>query len=312
MVKLVYCIKIGIACMALLAQNFADASSQSFTYSDINALSLSVNNTALITRVGCSYSTSPCNIYTPSELGRLIDNSTDIKTKYKILSEWLRKYQIDSNYVAAAALLEQNTALAPAAQKMIQQYYDTENYAAANILLEGIDRTKLEAQQFYTLQKLLISLKQEGKSYAQINATQEATLLSIANSQTSVGYRAQSVLYQARGYEFPVIIPPINDGDAYGYTVFKQDMSQNNLSTLVTALQPNPANSEAQLNYNLPDKQTATLLLYDVNGKLIVSNNFVGNGTYTLNTDDLASSIYFYTIVSNGEILMRNKLVIIK
>ena len=127
-----------------------------------------------------------------------------------------------------------------------------------------------------------------------------------------MGYRAQSVLYQARGYEFPVIIPPINDGDAYSYTVFKQDMSQNNLSTLVTALQPNPTNSEAQLNYNLPDKQTATLLLYDVNGKLIVSNNFVGNGTYTLHTNDLASSIYFYTIVSNGEILMRNKLVIVK
>ena len=145
-----------------------------------------------------------------------------------------------------------------------------------------------------------------------ITPAEQSLLTDIANSHTSVGYRAQAILYQARGYEFPVIIPPLSDGDVYGYTVFKQNMTDHTVTTIVSPLQPNPTNNQAQLSYNLPDKQTATLLLYDVNGKLIVSNNFSGNGTYTLNTHDLASSVYFYTVISNGEVLMRNKLVIIK
>ena len=291
---------------------FADATSLDFKYADIGAENLTLNDPALITTEGCVNIQGNCNTYQPAALGKLIDNSTPTKTKYKILSEWLRQYQVDSNYVAAAALLEQNTALPGAALKLIQQYYDTENYTAADALLEGIDRSRLETDQFYTLQKMLIQLKQEGKTLANISANQEATLLNIANSHTSVGYRAQAILYQARGYEFPVIIPPLSDGDAYGYTVFKQNMTDHTVTTIVSPLQPNPTNNQAQLSYNLPDKQTATLLLYDVNGKLIVSNNFSGNGTYTLNTHDLASSVYFYTVISNGEVLMRNKLVIIK
>ena len=297
---------------ALPKDLFADATSLDFKYADIGAENLTLNDPALITTEGCINIQGNCNTYQPAALSKLIDNSTPTKTKYKILSEWLRQYQVDSNYVAAAALLEQNTALPGATLKLIQQYYDTENYTAADALLEGIDRSRLETDQFYTLQKMLIALKQEGKTLANISANQEATLLNIANSHTSVGYRAQAILYQARGYEFPVIIPPLSDGDAYGYTVFKQNMTDHTVTTIVSPLQPNPTNNQAQLSYNLPDKQTATLLLYDVNGKLIVSNNFSGNGTYTLNTHDLASSVYFYTVVSNGEVLMRNKLVIIK
>ena len=131
------------------------------------------------------------------------------------------------------------------------------------------------------------------QQHAYTQSGQHSVTLSVVLCGDTTNY-TQTVTTYAVGIASP--LPPPKEGELQG----------------LFSITPNPANSEAQLNYNLPDKQTATLLLYDVNGKLIVSNNFVGNGTYTLHTNDLASSIYFYTIVSNGEILMRNKLVIIK
>ena len=230
-------------------------------------------------------------------------------TASKTLSKQVLQYQIDSNLVEAQQLLEQNTGLAVAARKLIQHYYETENYATAHNMLDAMNLAEQEDQQFYTLHKLALALKQEGKSWQQTNDTQIATLLQIANSQTTVAYQAQAMLYQARGYEFPVIIPQLpNTGLQYGATVFKTD----NSAELIQPFIPNPTTGVAQLSYQLPNKQMAVLMLFDVNGRLLVSDSFSGNGTYTLNKPDLANGVYFYTVTSDGDILMRNKLVIIK
>ena len=296
---------------ALPKDLFADATSLDFKYADIGAENLTLNDPALITTEGCAYTTNSCNTYQPAALGKLIDNSTPTKTKYKILSEWLRQYQVDSNYVAAAALLEQNTALPGATLKLIQQYYDTENYTAADALLEGIDRSRLETDQFYTLQKMLIQLKQEGKTLANINTQQEATLLNIANSHTSVGYRAQAILYQARGYEFPVIIPPLSDGDVYGYTVFKQNMTADT-NVPFGKFVPNPTNNQTSLQYALADKQTANLQVYDMNGRIVNHATLTGAGEYNLDTHNLSSGLYMYLVTVDGIVITRDKLVIVK
>ena len=296
---------------ALPKDLFADATSLDFKYADIGALGLTVNDPVLITTEGCLPTTATCNTYQPAALSQLIDNSTPAKTKYKILSEWLRQYQADSNYVAAAALLEQNTALPVATLKLIQQYYDTENYTAADALLESIDRSRLETNQFYTLQKMLIQLKQEGKTYANINTQQEATLLNIANSHTSVGYRAQAILYQARGYEFPVIIPPLNDGDVYGYTVFKQNMTANT-NVPFGKFVPNPTNGITTLSYNLTDKQTAILSIFDLNGRKVTNATLQGSGNYLFDTTTNGTGLYMYTITVNGKVIQRDKLIVVK
>jgi hypothetical protein len=291
---------------------YADALSLPFKYSDINATNLisSDPSNTQIEKIDCDPIGSPCNNYIPPAIEGMINETTDPKTQNKILSYWLRQYQADSNEVAAMQLLQQNAALPLAAQKLVQQYYDTENYAAANNILDAIDRSYLEADQFYTLQKMLIQLKQEGKTLANINAQQEQTLLDIANSHTSVGYRAQAILYQARGYEFPVIIPPLPNEDNYGYTVFKTNTSV--ISAKVQTFVPNPATQTAYLTYELPNDSNATLVITDINGKIQQQATLVGAGTYSLDTRYLSSGLYLYSVEQNGKILLRSKLAIIK
>jgi hypothetical protein len=236
---------------------------------------------------------------------------SNAKQQNTAMQRLLRQYQADSNYTAAIALLETvDNRLAK--RKLVEQYYNNEQLSQANTKLESIERQTTEDEQFYTLQKMLISLKETNTELHDISPDQEATLLNIAQSHTNTAFKAQSVLHIAKGYNFPVILPqmPTNSGNVFGYTVFKHNT--NSLLPLVTALQPNPTNNAAQLSYHLPDQQSATLLLYDINGRLISSNTFSGNGTYTLNTNELTNGVYFYTVQSNHNVLMHNKLVIIK
>lgn len=139
-----------------------------------------------------------------------------------------------------------------------------------------------------------------------ITPAEQSLLTDIANSHTSVGYRAQAILYQARGYEFPVIIPPLNDGDVYGYTVFKQGTTLTKFGEFV----PNPANGSTTLPYHLADTETATLHVFDINGRNIVLANLQGNGNYVFDAKN--AGLYIYTITINGNVVARNKLTIVK
>lgn len=134
----------------------------------------------------------------------------------------------------------------------------------------------------------------------------------IAHSPTAVGYRAQAILYQARGYEFAAIIPPL-ENDEYAYTVFRQNQhlpKQTDLS--IAKLMPNPATDCAQLSYDLPDHETLHFFLYDISGKLVMSETLTGSGTYQLATNKLPSSIYYYTLLGSTGTMLTNKLVIVK
>jgi hypothetical protein len=125
------------------------------------------------------------------------------------------------------------------------------------------------------------------------------------------GWEEAAILYQARGYEFPVIIPPLNDGDVYGYTVFKQDMTANT-NVPFGKFVPNPTNNQTSLQYVLADKQTANLQVYDMNGRIVNHATLTGTGEYNLDTHNLSSGLYMYLVTVDGIVITRDKLVIVK
>ncbi len=76
---------------------------------------------------------------------------------------------------------------------------------------------------------------------------------------------------------------------------------------------PNPNNGKVNLLYSLITEENATLIISDVNGKVLYKNN-IDNKTSKLeiNFIDLSEGIYFYKIESQGKTLKTDKLVIIK
>ena len=140
-----------------------------------------------------------------------------------------------------------------------------------------------------------------------ITPAEQSLLTDIANSRTKTAFKAQTCLYVARGIEFPVLLPT----DAGDYTVFKNDETTA-LQDKVSAAIPNPTANETSFNYQLETNETAKLSVFDLNGRLLHQNTLTGNGTYVLNTAQMPTGMYIYTISINGTEQTRAKLTIIK
>jgi hypothetical protein len=72
---------------------------------------------------------------------------------------------------------------------------------------------------------------------------------------------------------------------------------------------PNPANDQFTIQYNLMHNATVSLVITDATGKLVQSVDFgaQSEGAYktTVDTRDMSNGIYFYTLVVDGETLVK-------
>ena len=169
-----------------------------------------------------------------------------------------------------------------------------------------------EDENFYTLNKMLINLKQDGKTLTDIDENQTNTLLQIADSKSNAAYKAQALLYRAQGTEFDVLLPELpNAIGSGGHTVFKTN-ANTAILTLVQPFVPNPVAQLAILAYNLTSESEATLYITDISGKIIRQATLKGSGNYSLNTQTISNGLYLYTVVQDGNVLLRDKLIILK
>ena len=78
---------------------------------------------------------------------------------------------------------------------------------------------------------------------------------------------------------------------------------------------PNPFNPETQLTFTLPEAGEASLMIYDVNGRLIavIADGWhsAGSHSITFNAPDLASGVYFATVKTAG-FIKTQKLLLLK
>jgi len=177
----------------------------------------------------------------------------------------------------------------------------------AQSLLNNLPRQTEEDDNFFKLQQILLDMVDNGQEVIDINSMQEAELLNIAATASHTAYLAQSLLYTAKGHEFPLQLPQLPGLQGNGYTAFKS--GSDNLP--VSELYPNPANQTAQLNYRLPDQTTATLTIYNLTGRIMHTAVLKNNGTHIVPVHNYAAGIYYYTISINGVMYKRNKLVIV-
>jgi len=95
---------------------------------------------------------------------------------------------------------------------------DLRSIAIAQNLLNQINATKEEDIRFIELNQLLLNLRANGRTIFSINADEEQELLSIANSGTKTSYKAQAILFAARGTDFPVVLPALASGGQEWFT----------------------------------------------------------------------------------------------
>ena len=75
---------------------------------------------------------------------------------------------------------------------------------------------------------------------------------------------------------------------------------------------PNPANVSATIKYSIPDNmQKASIVVFDGTGKKILQfNNLKGNSQIVINSSELASGTYVYSMIVGGKPILTNKFLV--
>ncbi len=76
---------------------------------------------------------------------------------------------------------------------------------------------------------------------------------------------------------------------------------------------PNPTNGEMTIKYFIPQNEEAEFAIYDLTGKKVATHQLTGERNQLIVSEkDLFEGIYFYNVISNGQIVKQDKIVIIK
>ncbi len=78
-------------------------------------------------------------------------------------------------------------------------------------------------------------------------------------------------------------------------------------------LYPNPAKGYTTLYYNIPVEQQAVLAIYNQLGQLMIEQKLLGtDNRFILNTNQLGDGVYSYRFVMLGEVIKREKFVVLR
>lgn len=284
---------------------------QNLLYHDVGATTLSVTDLSPIGDF-LPENCDPTNLntycaekgYTPfSDVSDYVglENMTDSDLAQAIL-----RLLADSSYTEALNLLRQHNTRLIAQRRLIPYYIATDSIAIAQNLLNQISATKEEDIRFIELNQLLLNLRTNGRTIFSINADEEQQLLSIANSGTKTGYKAQAILFAARGTDFPVVLPALANGGQEWFTSFKSGREQ------VGNVYPNPAQNSLSFTHHLKTSETGTLQLFTILGKQMGEYTFTGEGTQHLDISHLQNGLYFCVFSVNGSVIRSSKLSVIK
>lgn len=96
----------------------------------------------------------------------------------------------------------------------------------------------------------------------------------------------------------------------------KEEANDNVISNSTAVLQqnaPNPFSDRTTISYELPSNvRNASLVVYDLNGKEMQNFAITGKGNITIDASGLEDGTYIYAIVSNGQTLARQKMIVQK
>lgn len=75
---------------------------------------------------------------------------------------------------------------------------------------------------------------------------------------------------------------------------------------------PNPFNKETVIEYNVEQEGKGSILIFDMNGKLLktITVKIPGKGSVTITANDLAAGMYYYTLVVNDNEVDTKKMIL--
>ncbi|OWY24202.1 T9SS C-terminal target domain-containing protein [Sphingobacteriales bacterium UPWRP_1] len=147
--------------------------------------------------------------------------------------------------------------------------------------------------------KIYANWRQIGRTIFEITPEEETQLLAIANSHTATAYKAQSLLFVSRGYEFTVNLPELDFVNWSNWqTAFKNAAASGNPNRVVSTFYPNPAQNKLQITLAAPlprplSEVETSITLYTLTGQLVLQTQLApGEASKTVSVGHLPAGIY--------------------
>ncbi|QQS30263.1 MAG: T9SS type A sorting domain-containing protein [Sphingobacteriales bacterium] len=283
-----------------------------YVHRPISPLTPSVSNAAggVVTLVPCWSAGETVDCETWQEIPKEeIAEMTDEKQADRLLVQKFWHYMAETSDTAEAMSLLESVNTQTAKRMKIALSMQQGQYSKADSICNTLPQTGLDNQYFRELLSLQIALAQTNRSYTQFSPEEDALLSQIAQSQTTSAMSAKVLRYLAYGEDILVELPPLPEDLTEGMPIqFKTREANSSLISIA----PNPAATQLQIQYRLPDKTLADLEIYNTTGKRVYRQAVSQTGNLQLSIEDWTNGIYFYRLVQNGHLLSTGKILVSK
>ncbi len=245
---------------------------------------------------------------------------TDTIEKNEKQKEIVRYYLgVDSTdmYSSAIAFLDTMLNDKDAAKLLLPLYMQVGNTDSARIIIDSLRTWNLIDQCEDTLYSIALSLIDSGKTWFEMDSTQEAKVTAIVDSASNAHYTAQVILEAVRGNKYDWYPEEIND--ARLASPHQNAVNDETIAYSAISVSPNPFTESTAVSYQLSDSitqnTTCSLKIYDVLGNIIKSFNVKPkskNGIFTLSLKEFNQGIYFCHLIVDDKIIDSRKLLMIK
>jgi PKD domain/Secretion system C-terminal sorting domain len=228
------------------------------------------------------------------------------------MSFYIDQSETDPN--ANAAIKNQLTIQNTEASKeaLASTYLAEENYPAAAATINSLNPQNAEAQAEKDLLLLLLNIYSGGRDIYQMTAPEEQAVRATAALPTECLARsnARVILFAAFGEALDLDLQM--NGARAGDPELETAIEPSN-QVFFGESYPNPAGDQVTMQCRLPEGNSGTLTIFDVNGKLIYSQSVnAGQQIITIDTQIWTNGIYFCSLEANGIRIGTQKILIAK
>ncbi|HRP89811.1 MAG TPA: T9SS type A sorting domain-containing protein [Edaphocola sp.] len=195
---------------------------------------------------------------------------------------------------------------------LLSLYLEQGNYTAFDNLLESISFSNGdETLAFKDYNNFLKTLSQENRTLFQLNLTEKELLETIATQDFEVSNYAKAMLefvFMQEWEHYQERLPQESQMAKYENDTPKNQSSLGNAT-------PNPNTGKVRINVNILEKdaQYATLNIYDLTGRLIISKSLQkGYQSLAFDLSQYNNGLYLYSLNINGKNKATKKLVLQK
>jgi hypothetical protein len=258
------------------------------------------------------------SVTTINQLVKVYAQIGDLKQKKGfVIDETIRQLMSDSlNGWSADSIIDLMTAdnRYLANQKLLAAYIAFDKLSEASTLLNTIKNdANGNLNDFCQLQTLILNLKQQNKNIVDVKkdgAFRKSLEQMASNSSNAASVNAEAMLkfvYNTNYFEYLSL--PNASGNNNRMISTNDNVSEVTQSISLFKLYPNPANQSVTIQFVAEEAYSAMqMMVYDITGKVVITQT-VKDNLETININNLTSGMYLVTMVADGKVIGKQKLI---